>query len=501
MKLKTALLLSHRWLGVGVCLLIAMWFATGMVMMYVAFPQLTEQERYAGLPILNPELIKYSSAELLASVPPGVPLEHLKLTSVAKRPVYLLKLKGHPWRGIYADTGESLIDVSAESAVATAVNFYQTQHSRQGVKGNYLRTMEMDQWTASSWRSVHKLLHLVSIDDLARTHLYVSSRTGQVIRDTTHRERVWNWLGANLHWIYPLQLRKHTNLWVNIIIALCLIGLITIITGGIIGFLRLRIKRPYGNKSFTPYRGVPKVHHVLGLISLIFLTTFLFSGLMSMSPWGLFNARSSFTEQVHRYQLSDDLLRSAPVYSKTDDIQRLLRRNESFATKEILWHWIGGESHVTLHSSEQQPQHWPGMERSMALERKIHQGVASLIPDAEILAQDRLEEYDSYYYSHHDRWRPLPILRVKFSDQESTWFHIDLSTGEVLRRLTYKDRVARWLFNGLHSLDFAVLINNRPIWDLLLLSLCSLGLAFSVTSVVMGWRRLRKHVEDLPDSF
>jgi hypothetical protein len=41
----------------------------------------------------------------------------------------------------------------------------------------------------------------VPIDDAEGTVLYVSSTTGQVVRDTTRSERIWNWLGANLHWI------------------------------------------------------------------------------------------------------------------------------------------------------------------------------------------------------------------------------------------------------------------------------------------------------------
>ena len=39
------LTLLHRWLGVVFCLLFAMWFATGIVMHFVAFPALTEAER------------------------------------------------------------------------------------------------------------------------------------------------------------------------------------------------------------------------------------------------------------------------------------------------------------------------------------------------------------------------------------------------------------------------------------------------------------------------
>ena len=35
----------HRYLGVAVGLLMVMWFASGIVMMYVGFPRVTEAER------------------------------------------------------------------------------------------------------------------------------------------------------------------------------------------------------------------------------------------------------------------------------------------------------------------------------------------------------------------------------------------------------------------------------------------------------------------------
>ena len=41
-RMKRWLFLVHRWLGIGICLLFAMWFVSGMVMMYVGYPKLTE---------------------------------------------------------------------------------------------------------------------------------------------------------------------------------------------------------------------------------------------------------------------------------------------------------------------------------------------------------------------------------------------------------------------------------------------------------------------------
>lgn len=51
-------------------------------------------------------------------------------------------------------------------------------------------------------------------------------------------------------------------------------------------------------------------------------------------------------------------------------------------------------------------------------------------------------------------------------------------------------RVYRWLFNGLHSFDFPGLTNHRPLWDIVILTLLTLGFVFSVIGVVIGWRRV-----------
>ena len=61
--------------------------------------------------------------------------------------------------------------------------------------------------------------------------------------------------------------------------------------------------------------------------------------------------------------------------------------------------------------------------------------------------------YDSYYYSRQ-RLTPLPVLRVKFADPGETWFYIDPATSQMLSQIPRLARVERWLYNGLHSLDF-----------------------------------------------
>ena len=478
------------------CGFLAMWCVSGVVMMYVGFPELTRDEHYAGLEPLVAGRVNVAPEGPLALADSDARIEQLLLTSSAERPVYLLKVEGASWRGMYADTGAAIDRLPAEAAVAAAVGFSRAQHpgqhSGKAVTGRHLEQLHMDQWSVSDGLHPYRPLHRVSIEDGMGTELYVSSLTGQVVRDTRRSERIWNWMGSNLHWIYPVQLREHRGVWEQVIIVLSLAGLISVITGAIIGLTRLRLRPRYRDGSCSPYQGMTRYHHILGLLASVVLLTFLLSGLMSVGPWGVFESSSSFSEQKQRYQQQDGVSPPAPAYSDAQEVRQLIRQAAPFPVKEIAWHWIGGKSHVSLHGSRHEVQYVPAPGETESLEQKVHGRIARLIPGSSILNWQQLDSYDLYYYSHHDRHRPLPALRVEFDDPESTWFHIDLSTGEILDRLTDRRRLERWIFNGLHTLDFTLLINSRPSWDLVMIFLCSGIFIFSVTSVVIAVQYVRR---------
>jgi hypothetical protein len=58
-------------------------------------------------------------------------------------------------------------------------------------------------------------------------------------------------------------------------------------------------------------------------------------------------------------------------------------------------------------------------------------------------------------------------------------------------------RLERWLYHGLHSLDFPFLYYRRPLWDIVLIVLSIGGIVSSATTVLPAWRRLRGHVARL----
>jgi hypothetical protein len=102
-----------------------------------------------------------------------------------------------------------------------------------------------------------------------------------------------------------------------------------------------------------------------------------------------------------------------------------------------------------------------------------------------------LTAYDSYYYDQYGN-RPLPVLRVRYDDRRRTWLYLEPSRGTMVKQ-DVGGRWNRWLYHGLHSLDFPFLYNRRPLWDVVLLVLSAGGLALSVTTLLPSWRRLARH--------
>ena len=106
-----------------------------------------------------------------------------------------------------------------------------------------------------------------------------------------------------------------------------------------------------------------------------------------------------------------------------------------------------------------------------------------------------LTAYDSYYYSRTAQ-RPLPVLRVKFDDPARTWVYIDPRMGQVVGVLPRLARLERWLYNGLHSLDFSFWYDSVlwyvGVWILLLggLATSTLGLFMGLGRIGRGTKRL-----------
>lgn len=478
-RARTWLFVVHRWIGIGTCLLFAMWFVSGLVMMYVAFPQLTDAERLAALPPIAWDKVRVTPDRAMEVAGFTRYPRDLWLAMLGDQPVYRLLGWDDERKTVSAADGRVVDRVTPGQALA--ISRLHPDAARPEIK----ETIERDQWSVSGRFNPLRPLYLVSLGDPDGTELYISSRTGETALDTTRRQRIWNWLGSVPHWIYPTVLRKDGALWRQVLLWISGVCIVVAVTGFWIGILRVRFRQRYSGGAMTPYRGWKSWHHIAGLAGGVFVLTWIFSGWLSLDPGEFFSERGVNRDMAVRYRGSD-----AP-HIPADFLSR--GAGQAQAAVEVRFVWLGGRPLAVLtgHDGSHRTVD-PATGAAVQLsDDGVFEAARRLMAAAVMTMRRRLEQTDAYWYSHHDQ-RQIPVLRAGFDDAAHSWFHIDPVTGDILGRTDDSGRTYRWLFNALHSLDFPLLLRYRPAWDAVMWLLLLPGLIVSASGVVIGWRRLRQ---------
>lgn len=94
-----------------------------------------------------------------------------------------------------------------------------------------------------------------------------------------------------------------------------------------------------------------------------------------------------------------------------------------------------------------------------------------------------------------DGKRPLPVILALMNDAEKTRYYVDPKTERVTGTYSNRNWVGRWLYNGLHSLNFPWLYKYRPLWDIVVITFMLGGTALSATSLVLAWRVLGRKLK------
>lgn len=507
---KRWLYLVHRWLGVLLCSVFALWFVSGIVMMYVGYPKLTPAERLEHLPPLRGVPIALEPAQALQAAGLQSPLQELRLALASGgRPVYVVTPASDLEPGskaarrsktaplvIDATTGELIRNVSAEHALASAETFSFSRNSalNTGTPPRHLGIVGEDAFTHSKAMDMHRPLHVVALDDADGTVVYVSSATGEVVRDATRNERLWNYAGAWIHWLYLFRGNMFDRYWTDIVNWLSIVGVVLALTGTVVGVMRWRFTGPrYKSGSRSPYPGgMMKWHHTTGLLFAGITITWVFSGLMSMNPWKLFDSGAPPLRTAAMHGGPLQLVRGEPMASvrtllahATPNVRELRWVRTAGHTVVQAWNPSGVATLLDAYTAE--PRTIAPQELTAAAARLVN---------APMLEIQTLHAYDLHYYDRAPHTmgggadKPLPVWRVVFSDPQATWVHIDPRTGTVLGRTDNHRRTSRWLFSMLHSWDWLPLLERRPLWDVVLIVLSLGGTALSLTGVVVGWRRL-----------
>ena len=456
-----ALVLIHRWLGVVFCLLFAMWFASGMVMHFVPFPSLSEAERVAGLPVLAlpskrvdiMQVFDFKEKNLLA---------RMHLSAPAGVPVYIGRRLDGTITAFDGASGAMLV-VDTTHALASARAHAQAR-GLDAAHAAHTALASHDQWSVPNGFDAHRPLHRIALNDAAHTEIYVSSVTGEVVLDTTRFERAWNWAGSVVHWLYPTVLRQHWATWDRTVWWLSLMAMMGALAGAALGVIRL-------NGLRSPYRGWMFWHHTLGLTCALFVLTWIFSGWLSMDHGRIFSNGQPTDDERAR------IIGVAP--SDVGDIKAPFKEIEWFGfAGQTMTRVIDASGKRRLHAGTQS-----GPWLSSAQLDSAARALGATCMHAVVAADDA--------YPAQSIAGGVPVYRITCGD---TWFHIDGADGRIIEKLDASRRAYRWAYQALHTLDFPLLAQRETLRTLLILALCSAGLAFSLTGAVIGWRRLKRTV-------
>jgi hypothetical protein len=471
----------HRWISIVLCLMFALWFTSGIVMIYVPFPSLPDSERIARAAVIDVSKVNSLTAALNAT---GVKsANRLRLLQYQQRPILIAQGDNNIVAASFADSSDAVKPLTKADAITIAQGFSNAPVASVSAPFLY------DQWVVHDRFDPFRPFFRVEMADSIGTHLYVSAKSTEILQKTNRSQRAWNYLGAVVHWIYPTVIRKDWVLWDQIVWWVSLVCLIGVLTGLILGIQHWQVAKQRGLRGLaSPFSGWLAWHHKIGLISGVIVLLWMFSGWLSMDHGRLFsspNPTAQQTADMRGVALSEALaaIQLEDLY-KTDGAQEI---EITALNKQTLVVAKNGEESKLI------PIGLGQISDRRTLISSVELAISQAWPDNAVS--------DSYLVPANDTYGNLregslgaETLRLILDDADETWVHVDLTTGDLISVMDNSRRIYRWLFNGIHSLDFPGLANHRFTWSLLMLILMSTGLIFCITGIVLAYKKITQMV-------
>ena len=460
MSVRQTLRAFHRWLGAGLCLLFLTWFASGIVMTFAGFPSVGDREKLAHAAALRAENIRIQPATALGGITNDA--EAIEVHALGERALYTVRSAGRI-RAVFADTGERPRELDEEALSVAASGWV------HGARLDRTRLSEVDQWTPQADRHGELPCLRFSARDAHATELYLSLIDGQVLQLTTARSRFLAWIGAIPHWIYPISLRRHAGAWRALVIALSALGAVASATGLIHGIAVARVTRRPAQHTPLPLSPFQDrwlaLHHWLGLTFGVLSFTWVLSGLLSFYP---------LASSAESWPTAGDVsaFRGGPLdpRSFSRDLAEALgecERSLGGAVKRIELVVAGRSPFYICLDGHGSSRILSANDRAPASITLHHARLESFIrplgTGAAVEAETLLQSADAYYYpSHFEPELAFPILRTRFANGFVTY--VNPRTLRVARRYSKAGAAYRWLYHGLHSLDFPALYRRAWLW-------------------------------------
>jgi uncharacterized iron-regulated membrane protein len=542
---RKLLIYSHRWLGIGILLMFLVWTLSGVVLMYYGHPQITTGERLFRL-----EPIDFSTATLTpaqAAAKANIKPARVRLSMYDGRPVYRLnRISIGNWQTVFADTGEVLPAMDAEKAMRWMKQFA-PEYASSMTYDAYLENP--DELTRIPTLAGFVPLHRIAMNDAAGTEYYVSEKSNDIVQKTDRRGRVLAFAGYILHNLFFFRQRSW---WTPLLDFIAWTAMLMAVSGIVLGIWRVALRPRFRHKgvpSYTPYSSWMKWHHYSGLIFGLFSISWILSGMIPITTFPvpgweevakrvesngegfimgnpIISPKSSMTKEMAsaitggplnlqplRLQGVRDAVAQIQAKFAPKEVELVQFRGEPYfmayqppTTREAAERWTTNNAINIVNLAQENPHLFvslrhpeKGVLESFSKE-VMEQASREAMPNVPVIDRQWLTDYDNYYHQttpsfelgRHKPAYVLPVLRVRYDDENQTSLYFTPSLGQMVK-FDKRDRANRWVYYGLHVMDWPGLFERRPLWDIVTLTLLSGLAAMSITTLLPAFRRLKRH--------
>ncbi|WP_286880389.1 PepSY domain-containing protein [Sphingomonas sp.] len=473
MKQRATIIVAwlHRWLGVATCLLLAMWFASGIVLLFVPFPALPPKEQVRLMQSVPTARIAIAPATAVRAVPDA---QGIRLIARAGRPVYVIDAR-HRTTIIDATTGAVLRKLGAAAAGWDARRRFGATASIAGP------AFDHDQWVVHNRFDPYRPFYRIDLNDEEGQQFYQSARTGEIVQRTDRRQRFWNWPGAVVHWLYLTPLRANYAAWDRTVWWVSLVAAAGVTTGLVIGVVRTMAVRRTRRPGLTYFRQRwLRWHHLLGLFAGAFAFTWIVSGWLSMDHGRLFSRGIPDDTEVSDYA-------GLPLDRAAASLPPA-RLREAGDAAQLRIFAIGGRPFLaaTRTNGDRDLLDVRGAPVSArALDAQVRLGLAAagfgtaLGPGQPVRPDD--------IYTLAEGWPPGT---TRYAGATGPALYVD--ADHILTVMNTSRAAYAWAYYALHTFNFPGLTRRPALRRGVIVVPLLAGLLLSLTGVVIGWSRLRR---------
>ncbi|MEQ1793909.1 MAG: hypothetical protein ABL970_06925 [Nitrospira sp.] len=470
----------HRWLALGVGPAVLLWCFSGLVMLWVPYPSVTDAEWFVMAGAIDPALCCADLEGVMREFDRPEGIAHLRVIAVGGVSI----VSAH-----YLDGSLRARQLTAEPVHGPLLtDEMQRVAESLGLGGSIISidTIDHDVWTVHQRFDPHRPLWKAEMAGASAPVIYLSGTTGEVVQETTASERRWNLVGAVAHWWYLPWLRRQWALWDQTLWWVGALSTLMALTG--VWLSASRLLRD-GWKGLSG--GSRGLHRLFGMIGGVAAACWIASGWLSMDHGRWFS--DGKVSALERERAMGGRMTTRDVAGSFGVLSQMAAGG---IVKELRLTKIAGTLYAVARES---PRH----QSILALARP-EEPAWEEFSDTAVLASVRAMIGESFPLtvrpnSGQDRRRGSvlaredlpPVTRVERQGPSPLSVDVDARTGEILEILDPSRRAYHGLFILLHRWDVPWFDGHNDIRRIGMAVWCGLGVGLAVSGFwILARRRL-----------